>query len=100
VKARLHRARTLLRQALEHVDTSAQTLAQGVDKENSMIEVIVHDVMVHVAKGAEARPEKPLQLYAYKKHGTMMVVLLKEWEGERILPIWVGLSDLVSGHIF
>jgi RNA polymerase sigma factor (sigma-70 family) len=95
VKARLHRARTLLRQALEHADISVQTLAQGVAKENSMVEVIVHDVMVHVAKGDEVRPKHPLQLYAYKKYGAMMVVLLKEREGERILPIWVGLSE---GH--
>jgi bifunctional DNase/RNase len=58
-----------------------------------MVKVIVHDVMVHVAKGAEARPEKPLQLYAYKKHGAMMVVLLKEREGERLLPIWIGLGE-------
>jgi RNA polymerase sigma factor (sigma-70 family) len=93
VKARLYRARTLLRQALEHVDTSAQTLVQGVGKEDSMIEVIVHDVMVHVAKGDEVRPEKPLQLHAYKKHGAMMAVLLKAQQGERILPIWVGLSE-------
>jgi RNA polymerase sigma factor (sigma-70 family) len=93
VKARLHRARTLLRQALEHADISAQTLVQGVDKEDSMIEVIVHDVMVHVAKGDAVRPEKPLQLHADKKHGAMMIVLLKEWQGERILPIWVGLSE-------
>jgi bifunctional DNase/RNase len=93
VKARLHRARTLLRQTLEHADTSAQTLVQGVDKEDSMVEVIVHDVMVHVAKGDEVGPERPLQLAAYKKHGAMMVVLLKEREGERILPIWVGLPE-------
>jgi RNA polymerase sigma factor (sigma-70 family) len=93
VKARLHRARTLLRQALGHADIRVQTLAHGVDKENSMVEVIVHDVMVHVAKGDEVRPEHPLQLYAYKKHGAMMAVLLKEQQGERILPIWVGLSE-------
>jgi RNA polymerase sigma factor (sigma-70 family) len=93
VKARLHRARTFLRQALGHEDISVQTLAQGVDKENSMVEVIVHDVMVHVAKGDKVRSEYPLQLYAYKKHGTMMAVLLKEQQGERILPIWVGLFE-------
>src|SRR5215831_7069916 len=96
VKARLHRARALLRQALGHADSSVQTLAQGVDKEDSMIEVIVHDVMVHVAKGDEVRPETPLQLHAYKKHGAMMVVLLKERQGERILPIWVGLAEGIA----
>jgi RNA polymerase sigma factor (sigma-70 family) len=93
VKARLHRARTLLRQALEYADTSTRTLIQGVDKEDSMVEVIVHDVMVHVAKGDEVRPEMPLQLAAYKKHGGMMVVLLQERQGQRILPIWVSLAE-------
>ena len=93
VKARLHRARTFLRQALGQADTSAQIVVQGVDEEDSMIEVSVHDVMVHVAKDDEARPETPLQLTAYKKHGAMMVVLLQERQGERILPIWVSLAE-------
>jgi bifunctional DNase/RNase len=48
---------------------------------------------VYVTKDDAARPKKPLQLHAFKKRGAMMVVLLKEQEGERILPIWVGLPE-------
>jgi hypothetical protein len=58
-----------------------------------MIEVTVHDVMVHIATDDESRPERPLQLHTFKKHGLMMVVLLKEQAGERILPIWVGIGE-------
>jgi RNA polymerase sigma factor (sigma-70 family) len=93
VKARLHRARTRLRQILGQAHPDGQPTVLDPDEALRMVAVTVHDVMVHVAKDDVGKPEKSLQWHTLKKHGTMMVVLLKEHEGERILPIWVGLGE-------
>jgi uncharacterized protein len=53
----------------------------------------LHANMVYVPKDDQGPPEKPLQLHAFKKQGALMAVLLKEREGERILPISVGLDE-------
>src|ERR1700758_5198484 len=60
-------------------------------KEGSMIEVIVHDVMLRVPKGEET--EWPGGPRNRAKVGFMRVVLLKEHVGDRIIPIWVGPFD-------
>lgn len=93
VKARLHRARTRLRLALGQQDTRVQACVAYGDEEGNMIAVTVQDVMMHVPRDEVVQPEKPLQLRGYKKHGAMAVVFLKEGEGERILPIWISLTE-------
>lgn len=52
-----------------------------------MTEVVVHDVIVRVPKGEEA---KWLAAGKDYKLGALRVVLLKERSGDRILPIWIG----------
>jgi RNA polymerase sigma factor (sigma-70 family) len=88
VKVRLHRARSRLRMELERALADTCDLTSRPDKEVSMIEVAVHDVMLRAPKGEEAEwlpgPKKKYKL------GFTRVVLLKEQAGERVLPIWVG----------
>lgn len=90
VKARLHRARVRLRHELAIV--SQQTKAGRVLKEEeaSMVEVVVHDVMVRTPKGRDVK-----WLAAPQEEGPerTRVVLLKEKAGERVLPIWVGVAE-------
>jgi RNA polymerase sigma factor (sigma-70 family) len=77
VRVRLHRARRRLRRDLAE-------LAQPTDKEAEMIEVRVEDVFVR-ASGENGDPGGIV--------GDVPVVLLKEVEGERRLPIWIGLPE-------
>jgi RNA polymerase sigma factor (sigma-70 family) len=70
VRVRLHRARTRLR---------AELAPQLEPKEKTMIEVRLEDVLVRVA--AED---------AGKVVGDQRIVLLREADGERLLPIWIG----------
>jgi RNA polymerase sigma factor (sigma-70 family) len=88
VKARLHRARGRLRRLLAEELGSSAPAARREEKE--MIEVTVEDVIVRVPKGGNVRwlgrgqGERPEGL---------RVFLLKEREGERVLPIWVGAPE-------
>jgi RNA polymerase sigma factor (sigma-70 family) len=77
VRVRLHRARRRLRRDLAE-------LAPSTDKEAEMIEVGIEDVVVRMS------PENgdPAGVV-----GDTRLVLLKEMDGERRLPIWVGAPE-------
>src|SRR4030095_3165158 len=73
---------------LAHTLADTQEPTTGVEKEVSMIEVTVDDVIVHALKGEDVTsPPGPHQL------GLVHIVLLKEVAGTRILPIWVRVVD-------
>ena len=55
-----------------------------------MIEMTVHDVMVRVPKNEEV--QWPGRRRDFRKFGSTMLVVLKEREGERMLPMFVGLG--------
>jgi RNA polymerase sigma factor (sigma-70 family) len=77
VRVRLHRARRRLREGLAE-------LAPATDREAQMIEVGIEDVVVRMSgdngDGADVVGETRL-------------VLLKELDGERRLPIWIGAPE-------
>lgn len=89
VKVRLHRARARLRKEFEKELAGTREFRLRADKEVSMIEVIVHDVMLRAPKGDEEAEWLPSRGKKYKL-GFTRVMLLKEQAGDRILPIWVG----------
>ncbi len=74
VRVRLHRARQQLHDELAVLAPKAKP-----KEEIRMIEVRLQDVVVRVAE------DDPLKLVADRR-----IVLLKEQDGERLLPIWVG----------
>jgi RNA polymerase sigma factor (sigma-70 family) len=74
VRVRLHRARRRLRRDLAE-------LAPSTEKEAEMIEVNVEDVVVRMS-GENGDPGDII--------GETRIVLLKEVDGERRLPIWIG----------
>jgi uncharacterized protein len=82
IRVRLHRARRHLR---EHL----------LGKEERMIEVIVDDVIVRVLQdeeeGEAPRLTKPWQ----------RIVLLREKDGDKVLPIWIGApeGDMLAFHL-
>jgi len=87
VRVRLHRARHELRDLLgaEHPETETPVAAGRPRKEQrAMIEVTLEDVVVRVeADGGDLpRVVHPLR-----------IVLLRERDGERLLPIWVGAPE-------
>ena len=88
VKARLHRARGRLRRTLA-AELGVPLHAGGRRQEEQMIPVTVDDLIFRVPKEGEIRylqvPEwRPANV------GPLRVILLKEREGQRALPIWVG----------
>jgi RNA polymerase sigma factor (sigma-70 family) len=89
VKARLHRARGRLRCALA-AELGVPFESRGRGEERlTMIPVTVDDLIVRVPKHGEVRViDAPG--HAPANAGSLRVVLLKEREGERALPIWVG----------
>jgi RNA polymerase sigma factor (sigma-70 family) len=74
VRVRLHRARTRMRAAL----------TEPAGKETTMIEVELQEVVVRVLV-EDAEAELPRLA---NRH--LRIVLLKEKDGERLLPIWIG----------
>jgi RNA polymerase sigma factor (sigma-70 family) len=89
VKARLHRARAQLREALMETMAGAPH-ARSVTREDTMVEVTLEDVVVRAPKHEDAKwlaEEKDYKL------GWMRVLLLRERGGERVLPIWVAAPD-------
>jgi len=90
VKARLHRARGRLRHLL--AAEFGTTAERGVRREEeiAMVEVTVDDVVVRAPQDGEAHWLAQAKEY---KLGYWRVVLLKERDGERALPIWVGPSE-------
>jgi RNA polymerase sigma factor (sigma-70 family) len=89
VKARLHRARGRLRRALA-AELGVPLESGGRREERlTMIPVTVDDLIIRVPKDGDVRwidiPE-----HAPANVGRLRVVLLKERDGQRTLPIWVG----------
>jgi uncharacterized protein len=88
VKARLHRARGRLRRALA-AELGVPLESGGRREEPTMIPVTVDDLIVRVPKDGDVRwidiPER-----APANVGRMRVVLIRERDGQRVLPIWVG----------
>jgi uncharacterized protein len=80
VRVRLHRARRRLHERLIEFAPPVRTS----DKEVEMIEVDLNDVVVRMATEDGNGP--PVV-------GPMRIVLLKEKDGERVLPIWVGAPE-------
>jgi RNA polymerase sigma factor (sigma-70 family) len=74
VRVRLHRARGRLRARLG-------TLIPQAEKETKMVEVVVHDVVARTTTNNGGEPQIV---------GDTRIVLLREKDGERVLPIWVG----------
>ena len=93
VKVRVHRGRKRLRQAL-----AAEFAGRPRQKETAMIEVTVHDVLARMPQDEawpEVDEEKPAvdqaeQWITRLGMSGHRVVLLKEKEGEQLLPIWIG----------
>jgi RNA polymerase sigma factor (sigma-70 family) len=88
VKARLHRARGRLRRTLA-AELGVPLDTGGRRQEETMIPVTVDDLIFRVPKDGEIRY---LQVPEWRPPnvGPLRVVLLKEREGQRALPIWVG----------
>lgn len=92
VKARLHRARGRLRRALA-AELGVPLESGGRREERlTMIPVTVEDLIVRVPKDGDVRwidiPGRPPA-----NVGPQRVVLLKEREGQRTLPIWIGAAE-------
>jgi RNA polymerase sigma factor (sigma-70 family) len=80
VRVRLHRARRRLRTRLSELAPHLEPTETEVE----MIEVFVNDVVVRMTEeGGDGPPVV----------GPMRIVLLKEKDGERVLPIWVGAAE-------
>jgi RNA polymerase sigma factor (sigma-70 family) len=92
VKARLHRARGRLRRALAAELGVPLETGGGREEQFTMISVTVEDLIVRVPKQGDVRwidgPGRPPV-----NVGPLRVVLLKEREGQRTLPIWVGAAE-------
>jgi uncharacterized protein len=78
IRVRLHRGRQQLREQLASLAPPCPMLEEKTD----MIGVRLQDVLVRVAA------DDPMRLVADER-----VVLLKEADGERTLPIWIGAAE-------
>lgn len=79
VRVRLHRARAQLRRELAPLAPAPLT---STPKEATMIEMDVDDVLVRVK---EEDPSKPVD--------QQRIVVLRERDGERLVPIWMGSAE-------
>ena len=79
VRVRLHRARAQLRRELAPV--------APIPKEEPMVEMTLEDVIVRVPEDHDST-KKPA--FSAMQH---VIVVLKERDGERRLPIWIGLPE-------
>ena len=77
IRVRLHRARQQLREQLAPLAPSPMP-----KEEIHMVEMRLEDVIVRVAE------DDPMKLVADQR-----IVLLKEADGERLLPIWIGAAE-------
>jgi hypothetical protein len=91
VKVRVHRGRRHLRAAF--IDRVEPASAKPI-LEVEMIEVKIHDILLHVT---EEEPEIAFQqsdelkkILSRMGRGGQYVVLLRQENGERALPIWIG----------
>jgi RNA polymerase sigma-70 factor (ECF subfamily) len=90
VKARLHRARGRLRRALAAELGVPLNTGGRREKELAMIAVTVDDLFVRVPKEGDVLW---LKMDGTSNVGRLRVVLLKEQDGQRALPIWVGAPE-------
>jgi RNA polymerase sigma factor (sigma-70 family) len=74
VRVRLHRARGRLRARLG-------SLVPQAGKETKMVDVVVHDVVARTTAENGGEPQIV---------GDTRIVLLREKDGDRVLPIWIG----------
>ena len=92
VKARLHRARGRLRRALAAELGVPLESGRRPEERLAMIPVTVEDLIIRVPKEGDVQwidiPER-----APANVGRLRVVLLKERDGQRALPIWVGAAE-------
>jgi len=79
VRVRLHRARARLREELAPL---ASQEPEVEPEEGPMIDVRVEDVLVRVAPGDDD-----------KVVADQRIVLLRETDGDRVLPIWIGAAE-------
>ena len=105
VKARLHRARVRLRQHVGRAVADAPEPIPSIAEEVSMIAVAIYDLIVRAPTDAAgqwpaAHEYNPLEDQMrrqiereIRRLAPLCVVLLKEQAGERILPMWIGLSE-------
>lgn len=77
VRVRLHRARARLREELAPLAPSMPTERP---KEEPMIEMRLEDVLVRVGDGEKVVADQ-------------RIVLLRDHEGARVLPIWIGAAE-------
>jgi RNA polymerase sigma factor (sigma-70 family) len=87
VKARLHRAREQLRVELAREFAGRNEVSSRKEK-SKMIEVVVQDVVMRASKSKDAPEVEGAQ--PSPPPGPHRVALLKEKNGERLLPIWIG----------
>jgi len=85
LRVQAHRARHTLREALIGEWGGRVRQAEVV-----MIEVTVLDVLVWVPQDWEPKPMEGARQYPELPSSKMCVVLLKERDGDRALPIWIG----------
>jgi RNA polymerase sigma factor (sigma-70 family) len=87
VKARLHRARGRLRRVLSS-ELGVPFETERRDREDmTMIPVTVEDLIVRVPRDGEVRW---LRMDGTSNVGRLRIALLRERDGQRALPIWVG----------
>jgi uncharacterized protein len=98
VKARLHRARGRLRQLLAEDLASVRRPGQGAEETIDMIPVTVHDVIYRAPRDEPIRYPRDGQP---GNLGPWRVLLLKERDGGRALPIWLGAAegDAIALHL-
>lgn len=85
LRVQAHRARSKLREAL-----LSEWGKRTRQEEVTMIEVTVQDVLVWLPEGWQPKPMEGEKLQPEQPPGKMWVVLLKERDGDRALPIWIG----------
>jgi len=95
---RHHRLRRRLREMLEALERAGEPrVEEFIDAMEAMtvIETIVEDVQIHLPADAADEPPPPLPREGYR------VVLLKERDGRRVMPIYVGAQegDLLAARL-
>ena len=92
VKVRIHRGKRHLRASF-----SDQVISQTEKQltEAGMIDVKIHDVLIHFTEArndlsAQVSDEQMKKTLSRMDQSKRYVVLLKEGNGERALPIWIG----------
>jgi RNA polymerase sigma factor (sigma-70 family) len=82
IRVRLHRARGRLRHRLS-------SLAPTRRETRTMIEVTLEDVVIRVLTGEEEQEGEAPRVSGR----SLRIVLLREKDGDRVLPIWIGAAE-------